>query len=96
MLRETDEGVELEVWVVAGASRNEVGAIHDGALRLRVAAPPRGGRANEAVGALISSLAGRRARVIRGFRSRRKTVLIGGATAAEVMARIGRQPGPSR
>ena len=44
--REDSAGVTFSVRVVPRASRSEVAGLHDGALRIRVAAPPVDGAAN--------------------------------------------------
>ena len=82
MLREHPEGVVVEVWVVPGSSRELVGGIHDGALRVRTTAPAHGGEANRAVARLVAAaVGGRRGRIISGRASRRKQVLVEGVGA---------------
>ena len=44
--RENSDGVTFAVRVVPRASRSEVAGLHDGALRVRIAAPPVEGAAN--------------------------------------------------
>lgn len=44
--REDSAGVILQVRVVPRASRSEIAGVHDGALRIRIAAPPVDGAAN--------------------------------------------------
>ena len=44
--REDSTGITFAVRVVPRASRNEIAGLHDGALRIRVAAPPVEGAAN--------------------------------------------------
>ena len=44
--RENSDGVIFAVRVVPRASRSEVAGLHDGALRVRIAAPPVEGAAN--------------------------------------------------
>ena len=44
--REDSNGISFSVRVVPRASRNEIVGLHDGALRIRVAAPPVEGAAN--------------------------------------------------
>jgi len=84
------DGVVIEVWVVPGASRDSLGGIHDGALRVRTVAPAEGGRANRAVGRLVAARLGvRRAEVIAGARSRRKRVLVAGVDIAAVRRVLG-------
>lgn len=71
----------LEVLVKPGASRNEVGGKHDGALVIRLTAPPVEGRANKALRKLISRRAGvpfGAVEIVRGERSRRKLVRVEG------------------
>ena len=80
----------IRVRVQPRASRTEVAGEHDGALRIRIAAPPVEGEANEA---LIRFLAKRlrvapsRIAVVSGAASRTKTVEVEGVDADDV-ARI--------
>lgn len=41
-----DNGITLDVRVVARASRSEIAGVYDGALKVRIAAPPVDGAAN--------------------------------------------------
>lgn len=75
------------MWVVPGASADEVVGEHDGALKVRTAAPPEGGKANRRIGLLVADLlGGRRGAVIAGTASRRKHVLVYGVTLDEARA----------
>jgi uncharacterized protein (TIGR00251 family) len=61
-------------------------------LRLRVAAPPQRGKANEAVLRLLAAALGidrRRLRIVRGATSRQKAVSVDGLDEAEIRARLG-------
>jgi uncharacterized protein (TIGR00251 family) len=51
---EREGGVEFSVKVVPGSSRNKVVGIWGTALRIAVAAPPEGGRANKGVVRLLA------------------------------------------
>ena len=67
----------ITVWVVPGSSRDVVGGLHDGALRVRTTAPAEGGKANRAVARLVASHFGAdRAEVLSGHSSRRKRILV--------------------
>ncbi len=89
LVRETPDGAVLSVWVVPGASRTEITGRHGDAVKIRVGAPPEGGRANRMVGELLArSLGVERARVITGEGSRRKGVLLPGTTSDEVRLRL--------
>ena len=79
MLSPHPDGILVTIWVVPGARRDEIVGIHDDALRVRVSAPPEGGRANRAAAALVAGHFGvRRGRVVSGSRARRKQVLVEG------------------
>lgn len=83
--------VRIRVRVQPRASRTEIAGEHDGALRIRVAAPPVEGEANDA---LIRFLAKRlrvpasRITVVKGASSRTKRVEVEGADAADVERRL--------
>jgi len=91
-VRDERGGVVLEVVVVPRASRTRVVGVHDGRLKLQLAAPPVGGAANEALVAFLAdALLVRRSAValVRGETGRRKTVRVEGLDAARVAAALG-------
>jgi uncharacterized protein (TIGR00251 family) len=78
-LRPRVDGVLLLVSVMPNAKRTEVDGLHDGALRVRLAAPPIEGRANEALVAWLAKSLGvprRCVALLRGDSSRRKQLAI--------------------
>jgi uncharacterized protein (TIGR00251 family) len=80
-----DGHVLLLVSVVPNAKRTAVDGLHDGALRVRLAAPPIDGRANEALVAWLAKSLGvprREVRLLRGESARRKQLEIDVAPAA--------------
>ena len=72
--------VTLAVKVIPKSSRNEIaGVLDDGTLRIRVAAAPEKGKANEALCAFLAEelgIAKSRVTVVRGHSSSRKLVRI--------------------
>lgn len=88
-MRVIDGGVSLDVWVVPGAAQTAIAGIHDGALRIRVAAPPERGRANHAVAGLLARSTGGRVDIVGGHGTRRKTIEIRGVTPGDVRAALG-------
>ena len=84
-----EDGALLDVWVVPGAKRSEIVGPHDGALRVRVAAPAESGKANEAVAGLLAREFGARSAYLAGgIRSRRKRFVIVGLSPGEVSRSI--------
>jgi hypothetical protein len=87
----TPEGIRIRVRVQPRAPRNEIVGEHGGALKVRVAAPPVDGAANEA---LIRFLAERlgvacsAVSVAGGSASRSKTILVTGLTLADALKRL--------
>jgi len=95
-LRETEEGVVIKVWVQPRASRQEWSGIHDGALRLRLTAPPAEGAANEACRVFLAELfqiPKSRIQIIRGERSRQKWIQIQGLTSEKILQRLAKNSG---
>ena len=73
------DGVLLQLSVMPNAKRTEVDGLHEGALRVRLAAPPIDGRANAALVAWLAKSLGvakRDVQVLRGQSSRRKQVAV--------------------
>lgn len=90
MITPHDQGILVDVWVVPGASRDEVAGTHDGALRVRVSAPPEDGKANRAVARVVAAFFGvRRARVVDGAAGRRKRVLVTAVGVDDARRRLG-------
>jgi uncharacterized protein len=91
-MRETSEGVVVNIRVVPRASRNEIAGVAGDALRIRLQAPPVEGKANKAlIEFLASRLDASRASLVllRGERGRAKQLLIRGLSPAALSARLG-------
>ena len=74
-------GVRIQLHVQPGASKSEVAGLHGERVRLRIQSPPVDGRANEAVLDWIAAQLGvprRTVTLVRGAKSREKTVEIAG------------------
>ncbi len=83
---------ELTVRLQPRARANEILGERDGALVVRVTAPPLEGRANEALCALIAKRAGvgkRSVSVVRGASSRDKVVRVDGVEPAALRRALG-------
>ncbi len=86
------ERLWLAVSVVPNARRSGADGLHDGALRVRLAAPPVDGKANEALLAWLAEALGLRRRdlaLVRGQTARRKWVEID-APASSVIETVQR------
>lgn len=91
-LEERECGVRFEVWVVPRASREGVVGIHEGRLKIALAAAPVDGEANAALVAFVARRLGvprSRVRLCRGATARRKMLEVDGVDAAQVRARLG-------
>jgi uncharacterized protein len=81
----------LDVYVQPRASRTELAGLHDGRIKVRVAAPAVENAANQALTEFIAERLGlprRSVRVTAGATSRRKVLEIEGLTAKEIMERL--------
>ena len=82
----TNDGCRLQVQVVPRASRTQLGGIHGDALKLKVAAPPVEGAANEEVIRFLARRLGVRrdaVGIVSGATGRRKVVVVQGVTALQ-------------
>jgi uncharacterized protein len=90
-LERTADGIRLRLRIQPRASKTEVSGLHGDSLRIRLAAPPVDGAANEELVRFLSELLGvprRAVEVTAGQASRQKTVCVTGvdvAVAADVL-----------
>ena len=82
--RKTSEGWLISVHAQPGAKKSAVAGLHGDALKVRVAAPPVEGKANEALTAFVARALGlprRAVSIVKGESSREKVLLIADASA---------------
>jgi uncharacterized protein (TIGR00251 family) len=87
-VRETPDGVSLDVKVIPRAGVTRVAGIREGRLLVRLAAAPVDGAANDALVSFLSELLklpGRNIHIESGARSRNKQVRIAGTTVAQIL-----------
>lgn len=78
----------VSLWVQPGATCTRFAGEHDGCLKVRIAAPPIEGRANEAVRRFVADRLGiprDAVRIEHGTSSRRKRVLVAANLDADVL-----------
>ena len=91
-LKAVPGGVCLSLKVQPRASRNEIGEVANGELKVKVTAPPVDAAANEALLRLLADCLGcprGAVHLIRGQTSRHKQVLIRGMSADAVLNKMG-------
>jgi uncharacterized protein (TIGR00251 family) len=84
-------GGTIKIRVQPKASKDEIVGYREGTLRIRVSAPPQGGKANEAAISLLASALGvakSSIHLVRGRSSREKLVKIESLGLEEVQSRI--------
>ena len=103
MITSTAAGVTVEVRVIPRAARSGIAGTRDGALLIRLNAPPVEGAANDELIAVIAKAVGvprRAVTLVSGERSRTKRIAISGITpehaARAFMAREADHEGPPR
>lgn len=91
-LREEADGVSFEVRVQPRSSKAEINGVHDGALRVRLTAPPVDGAANRQCIELFSrkmKIPKRAIRIASGASARRKRLKVLGMSMKEVKNILG-------
>lgn len=99
ILQDTKDGAILTIHVQPKASRTECVGIHGDAIKIRVAAPPVDGRANEALVAFLAAclgLAPSGIEIVAGTSGRHKRVLVKRCAVKDVLARLGLPANESR
>jgi uncharacterized protein (TIGR00251 family) len=92
-IRTNDDGVTFKVRVQPRASRTEITGEHNGAIKLRVAAPPVDGAANEECRRFIAKrvgVAGSSVEIVAGHSAREKVIRIHSVNERQVREALGR------
>ncbi|MDG2476736.1 MAG: DUF167 domain-containing protein [Phycisphaerales bacterium] len=79
----------IRIKAVPGASRNEVGGPLGDRLKVRISAPPEGGRANQAICRMLSKMLGFPVTIEAGHGSPLKTARVHGNSPARVAKTLG-------
>lgn len=90
-ITEKDGAVTFALRVQPRAARDEVAGEHNGAIKLRIQAPPVDGKANEACRRLLAKLVGvspSMVEIIAGQSSKDKIIRIHNVTAERVRAQL--------
>ena len=90
-IKETADGVILQVHVVPRSAKSEVAGVHGDALKLRIAAPPVEGQANKECIRFLSDILGIRKKqviIVGGSKSKNKTIAIEGIRKKDIEALI--------
>lgn len=93
-LRIHQSGPDVLLWIkaVPGASRDQISGVLGDRLKIRIAAPPEDGKANEAICRLLAEQLGIKVKQVSietGHSNAEKTVRIVGVTAAQVLSALG-------
>ena len=90
-IKETAEGVIIQVHVVPRSARSEVAGFQGDALKIRITAPPVEGQANAECIRFLSDILGikkKQVRILSGHKSKKKTVAIEGVRRKDIEAVI--------
>jgi uncharacterized protein (TIGR00251 family) len=90
-VRETAAGLEIRLHVQPRAKRCEISGVHNGALKVKVTAPPVDDAANRAIVDFFSSLLGiskSSLQIVSGLKSKDKKLQIKGISLASLLNRI--------
>jgi uncharacterized protein len=90
-LKESKKGLTFDIQVIPHASHAELAGEQDGALKIRVTAPPVEGAANEACIKLLASELGLKKsqmEIFSGLKSRKKTVRVKNISKTELALKM--------
>jgi uncharacterized protein len=91
--RETTAGLEIRLHVQPRAKRCEISGVHNGALKVKVTAPPVDDAANRSIINFFANLLGvskSNLQILSGLKSRDKVLQISGLSRSDLLGRIDR------
>jgi len=87
ILKENPEGITLRIRIQPGASRDQIVGVVEGALRLRISAPPVEGAANKQCVKFLAKklhIAKSKITLLKGKHAREKILRMDGVSAADL------------
>jgi uncharacterized protein (TIGR00251 family) len=90
-LKETSDGIVIQLHVIPNASKTEIVGTHGEALKIKIKAPPVDGKANQAIVSFFSeflNVAKSKIEILRGDKSKTKSLLIRGIGLTELKGRF--------
>lgn len=90
-LKQTKDGVMIDVIVQPKSSRDEIAGMHGTRLKIKLTAPPVDGKANAALIAFLAKklgIAKSRIAITRGETGRKKTLLVHAATEEDIRSAL--------
>ncbi len=95
MIRKDGDSIILHVLVQPKASEDRVVGFHGQALKVKVTAPPTGGKANQRLIEILAeglNVAKSQVEIVRGRTSRKKVVRIAYISPSQLRNKLGRSP----
>lgn len=92
MITKTERGCRLSLFIQPKASKNEIIGPHNGALKIKITAPPVDGKANAELIDYLSdclNIPKRQIEILKGETGRNKSVEILGLSPEEVRLKLG-------
>ncbi|MGE5405524.1 MAG: DUF167 domain-containing protein [Candidatus Saccharibacteria bacterium] len=92
-IQESANGIRIEIKVIPRSSRNQLAGFQDGALKVKLTAPPVEGEANQALIAYLADVfkvSKRDVTIIRGETARNKLVEVCGVTLTQAEQILGK------
>jgi uncharacterized protein (TIGR00251 family) len=88
-VRVSGSDVTIDVWVVPNSSRSGIAGLHGDKVKIRVSAPPEGGKANAHVADILESTLGVPVRLVRGMSGRHKVFKVTGLDPELICRKLG-------
>ncbi len=90
-IKQAGDGIEIAAAIQPRSSRNQIDGLHDGALKIRLTAPPVDGAANKACARFLAKCLGlspAKVSIVKGLTSRNKTLHIQGLSEAALLDKL--------
>jgi uncharacterized protein (TIGR00251 family) len=91
-ISQADDGVIISVWAVPGASSTAVAGLYGDKVKIRIAAPAEGGRANKEAMRLLKELLGSEVSLVKGMTSRHKLFQVAHTDVENAQRKLGLIP----